>query len=98
MPEVYSFDLNYWYLQFDSARIGYDTIQTYNVYTSGDVNMDGTVDVSDAVLLARFCAEDTAAVMTKEGLNAADCNADNLITNEDVIFILRIIAKLTVPE
>ncbi|MBQ5339986.1 MAG: leucine-rich repeat protein [Oscillospiraceae bacterium] len=65
---------------------------------TGDVNTDGTVDVSDAVLLARFCAEDTAAVMTKEGLNAADCNADNLITNEDVIFILRIIAKLTVPE
>ena len=51
LPEVYSFDLNYWYLQFDSARIGYDTIQTYNVYTSGDVNMDGVVDIADAQLI-----------------------------------------------
>ena len=60
----------------------------------GDVNIDGKVDVSDAVLLARFVAEDTGANVTAKGKANADVNSDALLDGDDVIGILRIIAKL----
>ena len=61
---------------------------------SGDVTLDCAVDVSDAVLLARFCAEDSEAVITAQGKQNADLNYDSNITGDDVIAILRKIAKL----
>ncbi|MBR5363059.1 MAG: glycoside hydrolase family 127 protein [Oscillospiraceae bacterium] len=62
--------------------------------TPGDVNLDGTVDVSDAVLLARFAAEDASAVITQRGLALADVNGDGQRNQDDVIAILKIIAKI----
>jgi beta-galactosidase len=60
----------------------------------GDVNLDEMVDVSDAVLLARFIAEDKKAVVYDQGkLNAAVVD-DNVLDSNDVIGILKIIAKL----
>ena len=60
----------------------------------GDVNEDDVVDVSDAVLLARFCAEDSKAVVTAQGkINAAVID-DGKIDAADVTGILKIIAKL----
>lgn len=91
LPEVYSFDLNYWYLQFDSARIGYDTIQTYNVYTNGDVNMDGVVDVTDAQSVLNIYAENLAGntpQLQTEQIKAADVNADGKIDSTDAQLIL----------
>ena len=61
---------------------------------AGDVNLDCDVDVSDAVLLARFCAEDAEAVFTEQGKQNADANSDGNLTSEDVIVILKMIAKL----
>jgi len=61
---------------------------------SGDVTLDCTVDVSDAVLTARFCAEDREAVITDQGKQNADVNQDGNITLDDVTVILRKIAKL----
>lgn len=63
-------------------------------YKTGDVRLDGSVDVADAVMLARFCAEDAAVTITETGQKYADANADGSITIEDVTAILRIIAKL----
>lgn len=60
----------------------------------GDVNGDFVVDVSDAVLLARFCAEDIEADVSAQGKQNADVNKDGNITGDDVIAILRKIAKL----
>ncbi|MBQ5339602.1 MAG: S8 family serine peptidase [Oscillospiraceae bacterium] len=60
----------------------------------GDFNCDGTVDVSDAVMLARFCAEDPNVNITSVGWRFADVNHDGLRNPDDVIGILRIIAKL----
>lgn len=60
----------------------------------GDISTDGTVDVSDAVLLARFVAEDTAAVILQKALALADVNGDGQSNSDDVIAILKIIAKL----
>ena len=60
---------------------------------AGDVNCSGNVDVSDAVLLARFTAEDPVRI-TQAGQQNADCDGVPGITGGDVIHILKIIAKL----
>ena len=60
----------------------------------GDCNCSKIVDVSDAVLLARFVAEDPEAMISKQGRANADCNRDSNLNGDDVIIILRIIAKL----
>ena len=60
----------------------------------GDVNLDRSVDVSDAVLLARFVAEDKEAVLTQEGSRNADMNGSGQPDSGDVILILKKIAKL----
>ena len=60
---------------------------------AGDVNCSGGVDVSDAVLLARFVAED-AVNITAAGKQNADCDGTAGIDSNDVIHILKIIAKL----
>ena len=61
---------------------------------SGDVTLDCSIDVSDAVLLARFCTEDSKAVITDQGKQNADVNEDGNITLDDVTAILRKVAKL----
>ncbi|MBP0989121.1 MAG: dockerin type I repeat-containing protein, partial [Oscillospiraceae bacterium] len=60
----------------------------------GDVNTDGAVDVSDVVLRARFTAEDASAVISQRGMALADVNGDGQRNQDDVIAILRIIAKI----
>ncbi|MBR5363682.1 MAG: dockerin type I repeat-containing protein [Oscillospiraceae bacterium] len=61
---------------------------------AGDVNLDCAVDVSDAVLLARYCAEDAKAELTASGKQNADVTGDGEITQEDVTEILKMIAKI----
>lgn len=72
--------------------------RTYLAYhgamLNGDVNCDCIVDVSDAVLAARFAAEDNTAMITAQGKINADMNSDGNITGDDVIAVLRKIAKL----
>ena len=60
----------------------------------GDMNADGTVDISDAVLLARFAAEDPDANIARAVINHADLDSDGYVNSSDVIVILRYIAKL----
>lgn len=60
----------------------------------GDVNCDTEVDVSDAVLLARFHAEDAAAVVTSQGKKNADCDGVSGLSSDDVVIILKYIAKI----
>ncbi len=60
----------------------------------GDVNLSGNTDVSDAVLLARFLAEDKSAEVTAQGRENADCNRSGKPDPEDVILILKYIAKM----
>lgn len=64
------------------------------VQLAGDVNCDKSVDVSDAVLLARYLAEDQTANITTEGHLNADADGNTKIETDDVICILRKIAKL----
>lgn len=60
----------------------------------GDVNLNGAVDIGDAILLARFVAEDHTVVISAAGLANADINASGQTDASDVTGILRIIAKL----
>ena len=60
----------------------------------GDVDLSGRVDVSDAVLLARFLAEDQGAEVKTQGLANADVNHSNKPDQDDIIQILRYIALL----
>ncbi len=60
----------------------------------GDVNLDKAVDVEDAVLLARYLAEDETAVIDAQGKLNADMNASGGPDTDDTGLILRKIAKL----
>lgn len=54
----------------------------------GDVDCSGKVEIADAILLARYAAEDRVTVTTQGRVNA-DCNKDGNITSEDIVIILR---------
>ncbi len=60
----------------------------------GDANCDHDVNVSDAVLVARYVAEDSSAEMFAQGKINADVNENGEITSDDVILILQKIAKI----
>ncbi len=60
----------------------------------GNVNCQGQVDVADAVLLARFVAEDSEANVSAQGKINADVTHDGDLTGDDTIKILKYIAKL----
>ena len=60
----------------------------------GDVDCSGNVDVSDAVLLARFVGEDSTASITSDGKKNADVTHDGDLKSDDTIKILKFIAKL----
>lgn len=60
----------------------------------GDVNESGKVDVSDAVLLARFVAEDKSAKVTAQGQKNADTNKNGQPDSDDVTQILKYVVKL----
>lgn len=50
----------------------------------GDVNCDGTVNIADLVLLARYASQDSAVSVTAEGLVNADCDVSGGIDAGDV--------------
>lgn len=60
----------------------------------GDANCSGKADVSDAVLIARFVAEDSEANISAVGKKNADVNHNGNIDTEDVTKVLKFIAKL----
>jgi hypothetical protein len=60
----------------------------------GDANLDEQVDVSDAVLLAKFVSGDTAAKITDQGKLNADVNQNGAPDDDDITLILKIIVKL----
>ena len=60
----------------------------------GDVNESGKVDVSDAVMLARLVAEDSSVRITSVGKLNADTNKNGTPDKDDVILILKYVAKI----
>lgn len=72
----------------------YDIQQKLKRWVRGDVNCDGNVSISDAVLLARLVAEDTAVTVTEQGMENADLNADGELTSDDTTELLKLITIL----
>lgn len=61
--------------------------------TRGDMNSDGRLDVSDAVMTARYLAEDKELIVYDNGLRNADVNGSGNVDTDDLTMILRAIAK-----
>ncbi len=101
-----TFDLLYPEMKPDAASSGVDTTTTTTTTTTsdstggtktlwGDVDCSGDVKVADAVLLARYVAEDKVTV-TAQGKINADCYdaGDSKLTAEDTGVILKYLAGL----
>lgn len=83
------------YLCLTAEESENETLTGHNALAiAGDINIDCFIDVADAVLLARFCTEDSTAVITDQGKQNADVNKDGNIELADVTAILRKIARL----
>ena len=61
---------------------------------TGDIDVNGYVNIADAILLARFNAEDSDITVTTEGKGNADLNADGQINADDLSTLLRTLANL----
>ncbi|MBR5722970.1 MAG: glycoside hydrolase family 11 protein [Oscillospiraceae bacterium] len=59
----------------------------------GDANCDGVVDVADAVLVMRYAAADSEAVITEQGVRNADTDQNGNTDSDDAVNILLYIAK-----
>ncbi len=66
--------------------------QTENVFY-GDVNLDGKIDLTDAILLNKFCA-DSVTFSSRQMANA-DCTIDGNVDLNDSIALLRFLVHLT---
>ena len=63
--------------------------------TWGDTNLDGSVDVSDAVLLSKYLVSDKTAQITDQGIaNSAVTNGNSDVVSDDVTKILQFIARM----
>ena len=60
----------------------------------GDVDESGVVDVSDAVLLAKYVAGLDDIIISDQGLVNGDADNSNQLSSEDVITIIRMIIGL----
>ena len=65
-------------------------VQTTNAL---DINSDGKVTVSDAILTARVSTNDITLSLTADELQRTDCNHDGFVDAQDIIFILKAVAK-----
>ena len=55
---------------------------------SGDIDENGSVQIADAILLARWIAEDTDITVTTQGLANADMNGDDKVDSDDAASLL----------
>lgn len=60
----------------------------------GDADCSNEVDISDAVLVARYSVEDAGANITDQGLSNADVNSDGHVTGDDAAMIVKYVAQI----
>ena len=83
-PEVISATPKNYYVDFPSLGTEIDVI-------SGDLSMDGKVNIVDAVKLAKYNADPTAYPLLTYSQLAADVNGDGELTNADLIALVKMI-------
>ena len=64
----------------------------------GDVDCNGDINVADAVMLARYIAEDKEVNVTAEGVSNAKMNNGKTVTSEDATKLLMYLANLITEE
>ena len=60
----------------------------------GDLDLTNVVDVSDAVILARYLVGDDSFAVSDQGLANADADGSGKLTTEDVTYIIKMIVGL----
>ena len=96
MQREYIYDVKLDYMRTEVAmenepRLA-DTVPT-ELFSRGDLNLDGYADVADAVLLARYAASDAEAVISDQGMVNADVDGDGSVRSKDLTALLKRIAK-----
>ena len=61
----------------------------------GDVNCDGTVDITDVTLVQLHNSTNNSYELTREGINRADVNLDGEVNDSDRLIIQRYVSKLS---
>ena len=69
-------------------------LDAQNTVLPGDVDVSGDVNVADAVLLARFLAEDGGVTVSAQGKLNANVSGDADITSDDLTGILEFLAGI----
>ncbi|MBR3446435.1 MAG: dockerin type I repeat-containing protein [Oscillospiraceae bacterium] len=72
---------------------GYLVIGENALAADMDVNLDCSVDVADAVLLARYINSDSEAAVCEQGIRNASADGSTQVTTDDITRILMKIAK-----
>ena len=62
------------------------------IKSAGDIDQNGEINIADAILLARYIAEDNDISITEDGITAADLDADGYVTAMDQNKLLELIA------
>lgn len=82
-----------WYVS-DSSDLTFYVLDPYGLSKGslpetfyGDVNIDGNIEIADAVLLNKYLVD--SATLSKVGKLNADCNKDGKISPEDTLTILK---------
>lgn len=61
----------------------------------GDVNCDGTVDITDVTLVQLHNSTNNSYELTREGVNRADVNLDGVVNDFDRLIIQRYVSELS---
>ena len=80
--DSYAFDAdgNPTMARFNDAEVSMSSL-------AGDVNLDGVVDVRDAILALQYIAGN--AELSEKQIAAADVNADSAVNVSDVVIIMQ---------
>lgn len=83
---------NDWYILESSETLSAGDVDLHNNIV-GDVNGDGKMDMSDAVLIMQSCSNPDKYQLTAQAIYNADFNNDG-ITNEDALTIQKILLEI----
>ncbi len=92
-PRVSSAEIA-WEIMTSGADDGMISVLPVYDFGTGDIDENGTANIGDAVLLARYLAEDNAITQpTQNGKNLADMDGDGTLDSADLAALLELLAN-----